>query len=65
MCGDYKCRKCHQYFDTPRTYTDWVEFWGSNVPMYSYTCPYCDSEDYDEADVVEREEAEEEEGEEW
>lgn len=61
MCGDYKCRECHKYFDTPKRYTDWVEAWGHMEPMYSYTCPYCDGDDYDDADVVEREEAEEEE----
>lgn len=56
MCGDYRCRECGKYFDKPRQYTDWVEFWGANVPMYSYTCPHCDSSDFDEADVVEQEE---------
>ena len=57
----YKCRECKEYFDEPKQYTDWVEFWGQNVPMNSYTCPYCDSEDFDDADVVEAEELEEEE----
>lgn len=60
----YKCRDCGKYFDEPKKYTDWVEFWGSNVPMYSYTCPCCDGDNFDEADIVEAEEEEMEEGEE-
>jgi len=54
----FKCRACGNYFDEEerRRYTDWVEAWGHMEPMYSYTCPYCDSEDFDEDWVVEDEE---------
>ena len=55
----YKCRDCKEYFEEPVTITDWVEFWGSNVPMYSYECPCCGSSDFDESWIVEEEEEEE------
>ncbi len=54
----YKCRDCKEYFDTPKAYEDKVEFWGSITSMYSYCCPYCESEDFDDAYEVEREEEE-------
>ena len=60
----YKCRDCREYFDEPRKYVDWVEYWGQNVPMESYTCPCCGGEDFDEDQIVEEEEQDEEEQEE-
>lgn len=51
----YKCRDCHEYFTDPNEYEDKVECWGHNTSMYSYTCPYCDSDDFDEASVVDEE----------
>ena len=56
----YKCRDCGEYFDEPKQDVDWVEYWGSNVPMYSYYCPCCESTDFDEDWKVEEEEDAEE-----
>lgn len=44
----YKCNDCKEIFEKPKKYIDWVEAWGHMVPMYSYTCPYCDSDDFEE-----------------
>lgn len=46
----YRCNDCEQEFEEPKQITDWVEFWGQNVPMYSYVCPFCGSDDYEEKD---------------
>ena len=51
----FKCRDCGEEFDEPKRLTDWVEYWGQEVPMYSYYCPYCESDDYDEKEIVEQE----------
>lgn len=61
----FKCRDCGREFDEPKQLTDWVEFWGQNVPMHSYYCPYCGSDDYDESSIVDAEEDESAEYEKW
>lgn len=44
----FKCNACKEIFEEPKKYTDWVEAWGHMVPIYSYTCPHCDSDDFEE-----------------
>lgn len=53
--GQFKCRECGEYFDEPHR---WVERHGFDYGPFEHwsACPYCDSCDYDEAYVVEREE---------
>lgn len=53
---NYKCRECGEYFDEPHC---WVEMHGFTYGPGEHwsACPYCGSCDYDEAYVVEREEA--------
>lgn len=51
-----KCRTCGCIFEEPVRNVDWVEFWGSNVPMVSYSCPSCDDGDFDDQEIVEEEE---------
>ena len=51
----YKCRECGAEFDEPRR---WVERHGfTNGPFEHWSaCPCCDSCDYGDAYIVEREE---------
>ena len=53
---NYKCRECGEYFDEPHC---WVEMHGFTYGPGEHwsACPYCGSCDYDEAYIVEREEA--------
>lgn len=50
----FKCRECGCEFDEPRT---WVESHGfTHGPFERWTaCPNCDSCDYGDANIVERE----------
>ncbi len=52
----YKCRECGATFEEPDR---WVERHGFTYGPFEHwsACPYCGSCDYDEAYVVEREEA--------
>ena len=53
---NYKCRECGEYFDEPRCWVEMHGFtWGPGE--HWSVCPHCGSCDYDEAYVVEREEA--------
>lgn len=54
----YKCRECGHEFDEPKK---WVERHGfTHGPFEHWSgCPHCESTDYDDANVVEREEEEE------
>ena len=56
----YKCRECGHEFDEPKK---WVERHGfTHGPFERWSgCPNCDSTDYDDANVVERELEEEKE----
>lgn len=58
---NYKCRDCHEYFDDPKEYVDYIPYGMRSVPVYSYACPCCGSFDFDDAQTVEREEGDEEE----
>ena len=52
----YKCRECGEYFDEPHCWIEMHGFtWGPGEHWSA--CPYCGSCDYDEAYIVEREEA--------
>lgn len=57
----FKCWDCGKYFDDPKYVKEYRgEFWGSPAYESMAYCPYCDG-DFDEAHIVEKAEAEEQE----
>ena len=52
----YKCRRCRSCFFEPKRWVETHGFYQGPYEEWS-TCPDCDSTDYDEAIVVDREEA--------
>lgn len=51
MC--YICRDCGNYFDSPATeQEDRGEYWGMPAFETMYYCPFCGSEDFDDAGIV-------------
>lgn len=50
MTAMFQCEDCGKIFEEPARYPDFIgEFWGAPFTKYYDSCPYCKSEEIEEA----------------